>query len=84
MRVGAAALDLAMVAVGWLDGYWERKLKPWDVAAGALLVREAGGQVSGWAGAPFDVDDGAAVATNGPQLHGELLAALARAVPPSG
>jgi len=45
-RFGAAALDLAWVAAGRLDGYWERDLKPWDIAAGAILVREAGGYVS--------------------------------------
>ena len=45
-RFGAAALDLAWVAAGRLDGYWERNIKPWDVAAGLILVREAGGFVS--------------------------------------
>ena len=45
-RFGAAALDLAWVAAGRLDGYWERNLKPWDMAAGIILVREAGGFVS--------------------------------------
>jgi myo-inositol-1(or 4)-monophosphatase len=75
-RVGAAALDLAMVAAGWLDGYWEMKLKPWDLAAGALLVTEAGGRVSDWRNGPLVVDDGAAVATNG-RIHDALVAALA-------
>jgi myo-inositol-1(or 4)-monophosphatase len=79
-RVGAAALDLAMVAAGWLDGYWEKKLKPWDVAAGALLVREAGGTVSAWDGGAFEVDSGAAVATNG-RFHAELIATLAGVTP---
>lgn len=74
-RVGAAALDLAMVAAGWLDGYWEMKLKPWDLAAGALLVREAGGRVTDWKGGPLSVDSGAAVATNG-AIHDSLVAAL--------
>jgi myo-inositol-1(or 4)-monophosphatase len=74
-RVGAAALDLAMVAAGWLDGYWERRLKPWDLAAGALLVREAGGRVTAWSGGPFVVDSGEAIATNG-RIHDELIAAL--------
>ena len=45
-RAGAAALDLAWVAAGRLDGYWEYGLKPWDIAAGALMVQEAGGMVS--------------------------------------
>lgn len=75
-RVGAASLDLAMVAAGWLDGYWEMKLKPWDLAAGALLVTEAGGRVTSWAGGPFSPDSGEAVATNG-LIHDALLAALA-------
>jgi myo-inositol-1(or 4)-monophosphatase len=76
-RVGAAALDLAMVAAGWLDGYWERKLKPWDVAAGMLLVTEAGGRVTGHDGGPPVLERGELVATNG-LVHDALLAALAR------
>jgi myo-inositol-1(or 4)-monophosphatase len=74
-RVGAAALDLAMTAAGWFDGYWEMKLKPWDLAAGALLVTEAGGRVSAWDGGPFAVDAGEIVATNG-RIHDELVHAL--------
>jgi myo-inositol-1(or 4)-monophosphatase len=74
-RVGAAALDLAMVAAGWLDGYWEMRLKPWDLAAGALLVGEAGGRVSAWSGAPFSVDSGEVVASNA-RIHDQLVAAL--------
>jgi myo-inositol-1(or 4)-monophosphatase len=74
-RVGAAALDLAMVAAGWLDGYWEMKLKPWDLAAGALLVREAGGRVTGLGGGELVVDAGEALASNG-HLHDELVTAL--------
>jgi myo-inositol-1(or 4)-monophosphatase len=81
-RVGAAALDLAMVAAGWLDGYWEKKLKSWDMAAGVLLVREAGGTVTSWSGGAFHVDSGAAVATNG-HFHDELIRALSD-VPPLG
>jgi myo-inositol-1(or 4)-monophosphatase len=77
-RVGAAALDLAMVAAGWLDGYWERRLKPWDIAAGSLLVREAGGLVTPYAAdQPFSPDGGEAVAAN-PRLHPQLIAALAQ------
>jgi myo-inositol-1(or 4)-monophosphatase len=49
-RMGAAALDLAMVACGRLDGYWERGINSWDVAAGIVLVREAGGFVTDFAG----------------------------------
>jgi myo-inositol-1(or 4)-monophosphatase len=47
-RMGAAALDLAYVATGRLDGFWERRLQPWDIAAGLVLLREAGAQVEGW------------------------------------
>ena len=79
-RLGAAALDLAMVAAGWFDGYWEKKLKPWDLAAGALLVAEAGGRLSDYSGQPIDVERGELVATNGP-LHEVLLAALGRVRP---
>ncbi|HEX2018271.1 MAG TPA: inositol monophosphatase family protein [Aurantimonas sp.] len=53
-RMGAASLDLAYVAAGRFDGYWERALRPWDVAAGAVLVREAGGFLSGIDGEKFD------------------------------
>lgn len=76
-RVGAAALDLAMVAAGWLDGYWEMRLQPWDLAAGALLVREAGGQVSNCSGGPFAAISGEAVASNG-KIHDQLLTELAK------
>ncbi len=74
-RVGAAALDLAMVAAGWFDGYWERKLQPWDLAAGILLVTESGGRVSDVRGAPYVVPGGEVVATNG-LVHDRLVAAL--------
>ena len=56
-RFGSAALDLAWVAAGRYDGYWELGLKPWDVAAGALIVREAGGTVTDPAGAEFLISD---------------------------
>ena len=77
-RVGAAALDLCFVAAGWMDGYWELKIKPWDVAAGALFVVEAGGRVTDYRGAPFKSDGGEILATNG-RLHDALAAALAAA-----
>ncbi|RFC65297.1 inositol monophosphatase [Fulvimarina endophytica] len=54
-RYGAASLDLAFLAAGRLDGFWEHALKPWDIAAGSLLVKEAGGFVTGLSGEPFDV-----------------------------
>lgn len=74
-RVGAAALDLAYVAAGRLDGFWELKLKPWDVAAGILLVREAGGVVSTFDGSAYDIYTHRIVATNG-LIHDEMTALL--------
>ena len=74
-RLGSAALDLAFVARGSLDGFWEMKLKPWDMAVGALLVEEAGGRVTGWSGEPISLELGAVVASNGP-LHEPMLAVL--------
>jgi myo-inositol-1(or 4)-monophosphatase len=79
-RLGAASLDLCFVARGWLDGYWERKLKPWDMAAGALIVEEAGGRVTAPDGGRFVVDSGESVATNG-LIHEQLLAELRRVSP---
>lgn len=76
-REGSAALDLAWVAAGRLDGFWELKLKPWDVAAGALLVEEAGGRVTDFSGAPFDPWAGQVLATNG-RIHGAVAEILAR------
>lgn len=74
-RLGAAALDLAYVASGRFDGYWEEKLSPWDVAAGLLLVEEAGGRLTNYEGAPVVIREGRVVATNG-RIHAALLAAL--------
>lgn len=74
-RLGSAALDLAFVAAGRFDGYWERGLKPWDVAAGILLVEEAGGCVSGYKGAPFDLYSGRILAAN-KMIHEALNQAL--------
>jgi myo-inositol-1(or 4)-monophosphatase len=77
-RSGSAALDLCYVACGRLDGFWEPGLKPWDLAAGCLLVREAGGQVTGLLGGEFTPYDGDVAASNG-SLHDQLLATLAAA-----
>ncbi len=74
-RVGAAALDLACVAAGRLDGFWELKLKPWDVAAGVLLVLEAGGTVTTFDGSAYDVFNDRIVASNG-LIHEEMVAML--------
>ena len=75
-QTGSAALNLCYVAAGRLDGYWERPLQPWDVAAGALIVAEAGGLVTDLAGGPFRPYDREVLATNG-RLHPTLLAVLA-------
>jgi myo-inositol-1(or 4)-monophosphatase len=72
-RAGSAALDLAFVAAGRLDAFWEFKLNPWDTAAGVLLVQEAGGQVTGFSGNTFRLDSREVLASNG-LIHGELMA----------
>ena len=79
-RLGAASLDLCLVARGAFDGYWERKLKPWDVAAGALIVTEAGGTVTDTRGGPFDPHAARSVATNG-AIHEGLVAELVEVRP---
>lgn len=75
-RAGAAALDLAYVACGRLDGFWELDLNPWDVAAGWLLVEEAGGRVTSGDGAPYRFGPRSMVATNG-AVHDAALEVLA-------
>lgn len=77
-RDGSAALDLCYVASGRLDGYWELKLAPWDVAAGALVVEEAGGRVSDAGGGPGFRGGASVVASNG-AIHDAMLAVLRRA-----
>jgi myo-inositol-1(or 4)-monophosphatase len=74
-RAGSAALDLAHVAEGRLDGFWEIGLAAWDAAAGILLVREAGGLVTDFAGTPSPVAHGDFVA-GGPAMHAWLLEAI--------
>jgi myo-inositol-1(or 4)-monophosphatase len=75
-RLGSAALDLCYVAAGRLDGFWERDLKPWDMAAGALIVEEAGGRITGMDGAPFSVRGRHLLASNG-KLHAAMLDTIA-------
>ena len=77
-RFGAAALDFAWVAAGRFDAYWERNLSPWDMAAGLLLVREAGGYVTDLDGGDAVLSKGHVIAGNEP-LHRELLAILQKA-----
>ena len=71
-RLGSAALDLCYVAAGRFEGFWEPRLNAWDVAAGALLVEEAGGRITNLDGTPFDSRRGYLLASNG-WLHDELL-----------
>lgn len=75
-RCGSAALDLCLVADGTYEGYWERKLRPWDIAGGISLVRAAGGRVSEFDGGTTCILSGHVVATNG-HIHDALLAELA-------
>jgi myo-inositol-1(or 4)-monophosphatase len=71
-RLGSAALDLCYVATGRMDGFWEERLKPWDVAAGALIVQEAGGQITSMDGSAFDLRHPSLIASNG-HIHDEML-----------
>ncbi len=79
-RGGSAALDLAYVAAGRLDGYWERGLSPWDITAGVILVREAGGLVTAYDQSAFDLASGRLLATNG-HLHSAMSEQLVRIKP---
>ncbi len=76
-RTGSAAIDLAWVASGRLDFFWEFGLMPWDMAAGVLLVQEAGGRVSDMLGAPHDIRSSPHVLADNGSLHDPLLAFLA-------
>jgi myo-inositol-1(or 4)-monophosphatase len=79
-RGGAASIDLAYVACGRLDGYWERGLSPWDLAAGVVIVREAGGLVTAYDGSPFRLQTGRILATNG-KVHEALSEVLTQTQP---
>lgn len=74
-RNGAAALDLCYVACGRIDGFWELKLRPWDTAAGALVVEEAGGTLSDFSGKAFSIWGEETLASNG-AIHAEMVAVL--------
>jgi myo-inositol-1(or 4)-monophosphatase len=76
-RFGAAALDLAFVAAGIYDGYWEEGLKPWDTAAGILLVTEAGGKISDYSGSEYKIGSDTIVASNG-KIHETMTGVIAR------
>ena len=74
-RLGSAALDLCFVACGWLDGYWERMLHPWDLVAGAAVVEGAGGRATELDGSPFVGTTGRVLATNG-LIHDQMIRVL--------
>ena len=74
-RLGAAALDLCYVAAGRLDAFYERGLHAWDIAAGGLILEEAGGKVTDYRGRDLDLEGGEIVASNGP-LHSKLLSVI--------
>ncbi|MDY7034256.1 MAG: inositol monophosphatase family protein, partial [Thermodesulfobacteriota bacterium] len=76
-RAGSAALDLCYVAMGRFDGFWELKLSPWDVAAGSLIVREAGGVVTNFLGGDFHIDSQEILASNG-KIHEEMVTVFER------
>jgi myo-inositol-1(or 4)-monophosphatase len=80
-RAGAASLDLAYTAAGRLDGYWEMKLMPWDVAAGGLIVEEAGGKVTDFEGKALDIYGKEVVASNG-LIHEVMIPVLAEGARP--
>ncbi len=71
-RTGSAALNPAFIAAGRVDAFWSASLKPWDMAAGVLIVREAGGCVTRLDGGSFQVDVPDLLATNGSPIHGDL------------
>jgi myo-inositol-1(or 4)-monophosphatase len=75
-RDGSAAIDLCYVACGRYDGYWELKLHPWDVAAGILIVEEAGGRVTDLAGGPAPAS-GREIASSNGRIHDEMLRVIA-------
>jgi myo-inositol-1(or 4)-monophosphatase len=71
-RLGSAALDICYVAAGRMDGFWEQDLKPWDIAAGAIILEEAGGRVTDFNGGPFSSRRPQLLATNG-RIHDQML-----------
>ena len=74
-RLGCASMDLAGVACGRLDGYWERGIQPWDMAAGIVILKEAGGKITAYDGSPLDIASGRILATNS-LIHDSLSEAL--------
>ncbi|MBF2007254.1 MAG: inositol monophosphatase [Chlorogloeopsis fritschii C42_A2020_084] len=79
-RTGSASLDLAHVACGRVDGYWERGISPWDIAAGIIILREAGGKVTAYDGTPIKLESGRILATNG-YIHDIMIRELQQVLP---
>ncbi len=77
-RDGSAAIDLCFVACGRFDGFWELKLKPWDIAAGSIIVHEAGGMLSNFSGQKFSIHDDEILASNG-KIHEQMIEVLQQA-----
>jgi myo-inositol-1(or 4)-monophosphatase len=82
-RFGSAVLDLCYVACGRFDGFWELSLNPWDMAAGVLILREAGGRVANVEGGPWRLDGPGVLASNG-LVHDGILAGLRAAATDRG
>jgi len=78
-RLGSAAIDLCWVACGRFDGFWEYNLNPWDLAAGYLIVQEAGGRITNFEGKPYNVFDKETLATNG-LIHEEMLSLIRKQI----
>ena len=78
-RAGSAALDLAHVACGRFDGFWELGLKPWDMAAGCLLIQEAGGLVTDLDNAQSHMESGNVIAAN-PEIHQQMLDIISKQI----
>jgi myo-inositol-1(or 4)-monophosphatase len=78
-RDGSAALDMCYLACGRFDGFWELKLRPWDTAAGLLILAEAGGVATRLDGSPYDIHQPDILASNG-RIHEQMLAVVKRAV----
>jgi myo-inositol-1(or 4)-monophosphatase len=74
-RTGTAAIDLCYIACGRFDGFWELQLNPWDTAAGKVIVEEAGGNVTNYAGDPYSIYGNTLIATNG-LIHQEMVDVL--------
>lgn len=80
-RCGAAALDLAYVAAGWFDGFFEYRLSPWDIAAGAVIIQEAGGTLSDCRGNPVALHHSSSVCASNQKLHPSMLEVVGKRIP---